>query len=454
LSRLGTVPCALSSKKHQDRFLSLLLASKALGDRFKSLTLDKLEWTAERLLGKLSQKLDKLQPLKHLKHLKLGMNVLVGRKIYQNYYMYSTARKPYCVASIGDLDSLELCLHYTERQSVWGPFEDAIVPYSELGRDHIWQTYVETYWSAGPKIKRLTLTNIATTPTQLQAALEGSKGLEYLNLENIRLTNGSWVDIFGEMANVWQLSIIDIGLKGEFSSWWESWQSCATTGDFDHCSVPSKTPQDLMNETSTTDSKSESISGSNGLNATIGRITHEFYEQLLKFPEPECLSCWLKHCFEESPTDEVGKIAVWKAYKGYCNDINPMPVFDFMRVISETFSTTKALMMNEDSSIIKGIRPRRFLVNSRPIEPLLVQLQRWIVGHGLEECPFATPNIARYLGDRGSVKCAWDQFGSDPGFVTACVADSDDRGALGDWTFRFSPGKLPISENDSWRRTG
>ena len=142
--------------------------------------------------------------------------------------MHSTARKPYCLASVGDLDSLELRFHYTERLSVWGPYEDAVVPYSELGRDHIWQTYIETYWNTYPKIKRLALINVATTPAQLKATLEGSKGLEHLELENIRLTKGSWFDAFEEIARVWKLSIVDIGLKGEFSSWWECWQADAT----------------------------------------------------------------------------------------------------------------------------------------------------------------------------------------------------------------------------------
>ena len=226
---LGTVPCALGSRKHQDRFLSLLLASTALGDRFTSLTLDKLDWTAERLLVILSRKLDKQQPLQHLKHLKLGLNVLVGRKIYQNYYMYSTGRMPYCMSSVGELDSLELRFHYTERQSVWGPFEDAVVPYSELGRDHIWQTYIEVYLSTGPTVKKLALTNVATTPTQLQAALEGTKGLQHLRLENIRLTEGSWVEVFEDIATVWTVSIVSINLRGEFSSSMECWQADATS---------------------------------------------------------------------------------------------------------------------------------------------------------------------------------------------------------------------------------
>ena len=133
--------------------MSSMLASTVLGDRFTSLTLDKHEWTAERLLTNLSRKLDKQEPLKCLSHLTLGLNVVVVRKIYQNYYMYSTRRMPYCLNSVGELDSLELRLHYTQRQSVWGPFEAAIFPYSELGRDHIWQAYVEMYFSTGPILK-------------------------------------------------------------------------------------------------------------------------------------------------------------------------------------------------------------------------------------------------------------------------------------------------------------
>jgi hypothetical protein len=80
----------------------------------------KLERSSERLLARLSEKLDKTQPLRHLRHVELGLNVLVGRKVYQNYWMHSTARKSYCVASVGDLDSLKLRFHYRKAVCV-GP---------------------------------------------------------------------------------------------------------------------------------------------------------------------------------------------------------------------------------------------------------------------------------------------------------------------------------------------
>jgi hypothetical protein len=454
LPKLGTIPCALGSKKHQDRFLSLLLASQALGSRLTSLTLDKLEWTSERLLAKLSQRLDKERPLRNLKHLKLGLNVLVGRKIYQNYWMYSTARKPYCVTSVGDLDSLEFRFHYTERLSVWGPYEDAIVPYSELGRDHIWQTYIDTYWSTGPKIKRLALINIASTPTQLKMALEGSRGLEHIELENIRLTEGNWLDVFEAIARAWDLSITDIGLKGEFSSWSECWQADATAVNLDRPPAQIEAPEDLVHEPSANKTESAFPPGAHTINTTTVYISDNLYAKLLEFPEPERSSRWLKCCFEESPADRITQVALWKAYQNRFVGDSPIVAADFMKILSTTFRTAEAQVTNDPQPqfIIKGIRPRHVWVKSQPGEALLLRLRRWIVGRGLGVSPLATTNVVKYVGESPSMKTLWDQFGCDIGFVIACVTDSDDREAAGDSTFTFSPGKLPKSEDDSWRR--
>jgi hypothetical protein len=453
LPKLGTVPCALGSKKHQDRFLSLLLASEVLGSRFKSFTLDKLEWSSERLLARLSEKLDKKQPLRHLKHVKLGLNVLVGRKVYQNYWMHSAARKPYCVASVGDLDSLELRFHYTERLSVWGPYEDAVVPYSELGRDHIWQTYIETYWNTYPKIKRLTLINVATTPAQLKAALEGSKGLEHMELENIRLTKGSWFDVFEEIARVWKLSIVDIGLKGEFSSWWECWRADATAVDFNRPATQTKTPEDLGNEASGTDAESTSLLDSGVPNVTIANISEDLYAQLIKLSEPERLSRWLKCCYEESQAGDVER-TVWQAYENHFSENGPVACDQFIESVLATFTTAEVQFVEgpRPHFIIKGIRPKRVLLPSHIVEPLLVRLKRWIVGRGAGALPLVTKHLGEYLNDGELLMASWDRLGSDSGLVSACLLDSRERDHAGDSTFTFRPGKLPKSEDDSWRR--
>ena len=454
LPRLGTVPCALGSRKHQDRFLSLMLASSVLGDRFTSLTLDKLDWTAERLLTNLSRKLDKREPLKCLRHLTLGLNVVVGRKIYQTYYMYSTGRRPYCLNSVGELDSFELRLHYTQRQSVWGPFEAAIVPYSELGRDHIWQTYIEKYFSRGPTLKKLALTNVATTPAQVRAALEGIKGLERLELENIRLTEGSWFEVFEEMARKWKLRITSISLRGEFSSFRECWQADANSMNLDCPTSRNEPSQALMDGASNLPAESTSLSQPHVPSITVPQVSTDLYEELLALPEAERVVRWIKCYFEVSPADLVTQDTAWQAYQNHFSENSTMLAADFITLSAAVFSVAQAQVVRgtQPQLVVNGTRPNGVTVKSQPSEALVLRLQRWIVGRGLGMSPLTTMNVAKCLGESTSVKTLWNQLGSDSRLITAFVADSDDREAAGDSTFTFSAEKSPISENDSWRR--
>ena len=107
-------------------------------------------------------------------------------------------------------------------------------------------------------------------------------------------------------------------------------------------------------------------------NTTIANIPDDLHNQLLEFMEPERSSRWLKCCFEESPTDDITQIAIWQAYQGRFAGNSPIPAADFIKNVSNTFNTAQAQVINgpQPRFIIKGIRPRRVLVDLKGV-PLL-----------------------------------------------------------------------------------
>jgi chromatin structure-remodeling complex subunit RSC9 len=98
-------------------------------------------------------------------------------------------------------------------------------------------------------------------------------------------------------------------------------------------------------------------------NTNIPAIPTDLHQQLLQFPEPERSSRWLRCCFEESPQDDITQIAIWQAYQGRFQ--NAIPAADFIKNVSNTFATAQAQVINGPTPrfIIKGIRPRRTLVD-------------------------------------------------------------------------------------------
>jgi chromatin structure-remodeling complex subunit RSC9 len=98
---------------------------------------------------------------------------------------------------------------------------------------------------------------------------------------------------------------------------------------------------------------------------SIPLIPAELHQQLLQFPEPQRSSRWLKCCFEESRDDDITQIAIWQAYQGRFQHNNPIPAAEFIKNVSSTFSTAQAQVINgpQPRFIIKGIRPRRILVD-------------------------------------------------------------------------------------------
>lgn len=114
--------------------------------------------------------------------------------------------------------------------------------------------------------------------------------------------------------------------------------------------------------------------------ATIPVIPPELHAHLLQFHEPERSSRWLRCCFEESPIDDITQIAIWQAYQGRFVQNNPVPAADFIKNVSSTFASAQAQVINgpQPRFIIKGIRPRRMLVDlhGRPLFKCL-----WEIAH-------------------------------------------------------------------------
>lgn len=86
--------------------------------------------------------------------------------------------------------------------------------------------------------------------------------------------------------------------------------------------------------------------------------------ELLKYPEPERSSRWLRSCFVEDEDCEITQIALWQAYQNHFADArvvgsSMLPAAEFIKNVSSTFSCAQAQVVNGPSPkfIIKGIRP-------------------------------------------------------------------------------------------------
>ncbi len=105
--------------------------------------------------------------------------------------------------------------------------------------------------------------------------------------------------------------------------------------------------------------------------APIPVIPHEVHQHLLQFVEPERSSRWLRCCFEESAQEDITQIAIWQAYQGKFAQNQPIPAADFIKNVSNTFSSAQAQVINGPTPrfIIKGIKPRRVAVDvqARPL---------------------------------------------------------------------------------------
>ena len=96
-------------------------------------------------------------------------------------------------------------------------------------------------------------------------------------------------------------------------------------------------------------------------------VPDDLYNQLLLLSEPDRSTKWLRCCFKEAATEDITQIAIWQAYQGRFEQNGPIPAADFIKNVSVTFSTAQAQVINDPNPrfIIKGIRPRRVLVNTK-----------------------------------------------------------------------------------------
>jgi chromatin structure-remodeling complex subunit RSC9 len=118
--------------------------------------------------------------------------------------------------------------------------------------------------------------------------------------------------------------------------------------------------------------------------ASIPTIPNELLTALLQFQEPARSSRWLKCCFEESRDDDITQIAIWQAYQNRFAAAGAMAAADFIKNVSTTFSSAQAQVINgpQPRFIIKGIRPRRILVdlNGQPLFKCLWENETPVAG--------------------------------------------------------------------------
>lgn len=96
----------------------------------------------------------------------------------------------------------------------------------------------------------------------------------------------------------------------------------------------------------------------------IPTVPSDLVLELLKFPEPERSSRWLRSCFVEDEECEITQIALWQAYQNHFADArvvggSMLPAAEFIKNVSSTFTRAQAQVVNGPSPkfIIKGIRP-------------------------------------------------------------------------------------------------
>lgn len=135
-----------------------------------------------------------------------------------------------------------------------------------------------------------------------------------------------------------------------------------------------------------------------GIPAQLPKLPRELYDVIVKFPEPLRATTWLRCCYEpyfESTTTESGQtdvipgevtqISLWKAYEKQFEQVwqtaktrpNPdwpplLPAVDFIKNVNSAFPNSEAMVVSMEPEgdvpakkkfIIKGIQPRRFVVN-------------------------------------------------------------------------------------------
>ncbi len=106
--------------------------------------------------------------------------------------------------------------------------------------------------------------------------------------------------------------------------------------------------------------------------AQIAPLPHELYIQILRLPEPDRSSQWLRCLFEEDPDESITQIALWQAYQlQFTQEQNEggrqlLPAADFIKNVSSTFYDKAVAQVQAGPNpkfIISGIRHRSKPVN-------------------------------------------------------------------------------------------
>lgn len=102
--------------------------------------------------------------------------------------------------------------------------------------------------------------------------------------------------------------------------------------------------------------------------ASIPNVPHDLHQEMLKIAEPDRSARWLRCCFEEAPHSDVTQISIWQAYQQRFMQNNHIAAADFIKQVSSTIHGAQAQVVQGPQGnrfIIRGIRPRRVLVNMR-----------------------------------------------------------------------------------------
>lgn len=102
--------------------------------------------------------------------------------------------------------------------------------------------------------------------------------------------------------------------------------------------------------------------------ASIPTVPNDLHQEMLKIAEPDRSARWLRCCFEEAPYSDVTQISIWQAYQQRFMQNNHIAAADFIKQVSSTIHGAQAQVVQGPQGnrfIIRGIRPRRVLVNMR-----------------------------------------------------------------------------------------
>lgn len=126
--------------------------------------------------------------------------------------------------------------------------------------------------------------------------------------------------------------------------------------------------------------------------AQIAPLPQGLYDQIVRLPEPDRSSQWLRSLFEEDPDESITQIALWQAYQlQFSQDQNGvgvqlLPAADFIKNVSATFydkavAQVQAGPAQTQKFLIKGIRHRL-----KPVDTNGEEYTRclWQVGPGAQ----------------------------------------------------------------------